>query len=275
MARSLDKEWNKLIKEEEKGLKKLERNIENQKLSKISEVKQGVLDKIPDKMIVSLNEGFYKAFELVFSKGNGVIEKFFREEELSFDFTLNDLRVNQRPNSKSLKQLEKSVNKGHKFNTCITALEGLGLGAVGVGLPDIPLFLAIILKGIYETALSYGYNYKEEKEQILILKMITAALSESATKRAADIEVEKWISQMDDKNVVVYKEVEIHKASAALSQALLVAKFIQGFFVLGMAGGIMNPFIYKKVMSYILQKYKKRYLNEKRMRIKNDRKSIL
>ncbi|MDD3394509.1 MAG: EcsC family protein [Anaerotignum sp.] len=275
MARSLDKEWNRLIKQEEKDLKKLERDTENQILSKIDEMKQGVLNKIPGKLIVTLNEGFYKAFELIFSKGNGVIEKTFRKEELTLDYTINDFRVSQRPNSKSLKQMEKGMKRGNKFNTCITAVEGIGLGVVGIGLPDIPLFLGILLKGIYETSASYGYIYKEEKEQILILKMITAALSESDKKREADIEVEKWISQMDDKNVVFNKDAEIHKASDALSQALLLSKFIQGFFVIGMAGGLMNPFIYRKVMNYVIQKYKKRYINEKRMSIKNERKSIL
>lgn len=38
----------------------------------------------------------------------------------------------------------------------ISGVEGVGLGLLGIGLPDIPLFTAVILKSVYEIALSYG-----------------------------------------------------------------------------------------------------------------------
>jgi len=49
-------------------------------------------------------------------------------------------------------------------NTSITVLEGGGLGLLGIGLPDIPLFIAVIMRTIYEVALSYGYDYKIQKK---------------------------------------------------------------------------------------------------------------
>lgn len=275
MARSLEKEWERIIRNEERNTEKMIRKDEKQNSSRFSELKQGISAKIPDKLINTINEGFQKAFKLIFSKGTVVIERTFKKEEMNLDFAVNDFRVNQRPNSKSLKQLDRGVKKSHRANTLATVAEGVGLGAMGIGLPDIPLFLAIILKGIYETATGYGYDYKEEKEQIFILKMIIAALSESNKRAIADIEVEKWLSQMDEEDILYDVDEEVRKASNSLTQALLLPKFIQGIFVIGIIGGAANPFIYQKIMRYVIRMYKKRYLNQKRISIKNERKTIL
>ena len=57
---------------------------------------------------------------------------------------------------------------------------------------------------------------------------------------------------------------EIRTASAALAEAMLAAKFLQGIPVIGAIGGMSNPVIYRKVLKYVSLKYKKRYLAEKR-----------
>ncbi|WP_313530187.1 EcsC family protein [Anaerotignum sp.] len=275
MAKGLEKEFKKIVAKEETKFKKIEKKAPNQGTSKLDGLKQTMEEKIPDKLIHTLDEGFNKAFHLIFSKGIGVIEKTFKEDELALEFSVNDFRVEQRPNSKSLRKLDKGIKKGHLINTCTTVVEGIGLGAIGVGLPDIPLFLGMLLKGIYETAIGYGYDYKEEKEQILILRMITAALSQDENKREADERVEKWIGEINSKddlaNATTNLEDEIRLASKALSSAMLLSKFLQGFLIVGMVGGIANPFIYQKVMKYVTVKYKKRYINEKRTSIKNER----
>lgn len=270
MARSLDKELQRISDKEDKNLNRAEKK--SKKASNLKDLKTGLVEKIPDKLIDTLNEGFCKAFHLIFSKGLAVIEKTYKEDELFLDFKVNDFRINQKPDTKSLKQLEKGIQRGHRINTCTTVVEGIGLGAIGVGLPDIPLFLGLLLKGIYETSIGYGYNYKEEKEQILILKMIAAALSIDELKREANKEVEDWINEMTSEvNCSNLIEEEIQRASKALSEAMLLSKFLQGFFVVGMVGGIANPIIYQKVMKYVSVKYKKRYINEKRKSIKNER----
>ena len=41
---------------------------------------------------------------------------------------------------------------------------------------------------------------------------------------------------------------------------MLLAKFIQGLPVVGIIGGLMNPVYYRKILSYVRLKYRKRYL---------------
>ncbi|MFV0314948.1 MAG: EcsC family protein [Anaerotignum sp.] len=271
MARSLDKEWKKLVLQEEKSYREIEKKCLNEKTTRMNALKQGVMEKIPEKMIVVLCDGFYKAFELIFLKGTYVIGKTYNEEELNFQFFINNMSVERKPNAKSLRQMEKGIKKGQRMNTCTTMFEGIGLGAFGVGMPDIFLFLGIVLKGIYETAIGYGYDYKDEREQILILKMIYASLVADDMKREANYDVENWILHIDTLDYEGRLDEEMKKASSALSEAMLLSKFIQGFFIVGVIGGVINPFIYQKIIKYVNLKYKKRYINEKRKRIKNTR----
>ena len=70
---------------------------------------------------------------------------------------------------KSLKLIDSHGKKSKLLNSTISTFEGVGLGLLGIGIPDIPLFIAMILKTIYEIALSYGFNYEDEGEKIYIL----------------------------------------------------------------------------------------------------------
>lgn len=56
-------------------------------------------------------------------------------------------------------------------------VQGVGLGLLGIGLPDIPLFTLTLLKTIRETAVSFGFAGTETDEQVWILRLIEASLS--------------------------------------------------------------------------------------------------
>ena len=104
------------------------------------------------------------------------------------------------------------------------------------------------------------------KEQILILRMIAAGLADGAEKRGADRLVEEWLGLAATTKVFSFEE-EVKRAAEALSDAMLMAKFIQGLPVIGAAGGISNPIVYQKVSQYASLKYKKRYLAAKRQSV--------
>ena len=93
--------------------------------------------------------------------------------------------------------------------------------------------------------------------------MITAGLAEGEEKRKADRRVEEWLGFAEGTEAFTFEE-EVKNASAALSDAMLMAKFVQGLPVVGAAGGMSNPVVYRKVSQYAALKYKKRYLAAKR-----------
>ena len=263
MSTALEKEWKRLLQKEERMLFSAENKKETKLDTKIGEITGMIEEKIPEKLKDTLDVAFYKAFFLIFEKGTGVIEKTFRGEELQLEFQVNDFRVDKKPTRHSLRKLEAAGRKSKLFNSAVTTVEGIGLGALGVGIPDIPVFLSMLLKGMYEMAASYGYDYNKKEEQILILRMIAAGLADGAEKRNADRLVEEWLGFVPTTKARTFEE-EVEQAAEALSDAMLMAKFIQGLPVVGAAGGMNNPFVYQKVSQYAALKYKKRYLASKR-----------
>ena len=263
MGTALEKEWKKLLAKEEKLLFSAENKKETKLDRKIGEITGKIEEKIPEKLEATLDAAFYKAFLLIFEKGTSVIEKTFKGEELQLEFQVNDFRVEKKPTKRSLRKLEAAGKKSKLLNSAVTTVEGIGLGVLGVGIPDIPVFLSMLLKGMYEMAASYGYDYNKKEEQILILGMIAAGLADGTEKRKADRLVEEWIGCVPATEALTFED-EVKRASEALSNAMLMAKFIQGLPVVGVAGGMSNPVVYQKVSQYAALKYKKRSLAAKR-----------
>lgn len=254
----IERELGKIKRKEDRFLRE-EPKKENEKLES---VKGKIKEKIPPKLVDTLNKAFTKAFYLVFEKGTAVVEKTFRKEDLSLEFSVNDFRVQKSPTGQSVRKVDRLAKKSGLVNACITTAEGVGLGLLGVGLPDIPLFIGVLMKGLYETATSYGYGYETEAERVFLLRLIRGALASPENRKEADEEVEEWIRKNGKASMSYVFSDEIEKTAASLSMTMLTAKFIQGLPVVGAAGGLMNPVIYRKIQKYAARKYKKRYLLE-------------
>ena len=144
-------------------------------------------------------------------------------------------------------------------NMTATTAEGIALGIFGVGLPDVVLFLSTLLKGIYETALNYGFEYESPEEQYWILTMMGTALARGKDWERGDEEVERLMAERPGVSEEMLKG-KIQKTASVFAMDMLVLKFIQGMPVVGLIGGAANPVYYRKVMEYVQIKYKKRYL---------------
>lgn len=216
--------------------------------------------RIPEKVYAGLEAAFCKGFGLIFDRGRAVIEKGYNKEELRADHSIRDYAVEVKGGRKELRRLHKSARQADLANLAATTVEGVGLGALGVGMPDIVLFLGTLLKGVYETALNYGFDYESRQEQLFILKMMETALSTGEAWAAGNAELN---------DMLVWETVDITDAefrqqlkdtSSAFAMDMLVLKFIQGLPVVGIIGGAANPVYYSRVMKYVRLKYRKRYL---------------
>lgn len=260
MSKIIKKEINKLIKKENKIINKKRNKIVKDKLDPVSEK---IEEKIPEKLKETLENAFYNAFKIVFQKGSKYIEKLYDKEKLKLDHDINNYSLNKRMTRKSLKLLDSQGKKSNLINSAISTIEGVGLGVLGVGIPDIPLFISMILKTVYEIALSYGFSYEEDNEKIYILNLINVALTSEDEKliyseKLNDIE-RKIALGLELENLL---DEEIKETSRVLSNNLLIAKFIQGLPIVGVLGGITNYQYLTKVSKYARIKYKKRYLTK-------------
>lgn len=261
----------------EKALKDLE--VKEQKFIKQQEnvepswVNQKLEGVVPKKLQETLNQAFKKAFELVFEKGNAIIEKTYNKEEQEKNYQVNAYASKIKQDKKAMAAFSKQAGTSRTKNLVISSVEGIGLGALGVGLPDIPLFTGLLLKSIYEIALSYGFSYEEEVEQIFILQLIETALLQGEDLIKANKEIDDWIEQGIVNKVEgrgqevestgkysIDKKKQIEQTARALSKALLYMKFIQGIPIIGIVGGIADTIYLNRITTYVHLKYKRRFL---------------
>ena len=216
--------------------------------------------KIPVKVYSGLESAFCKGFSVVFNQGRSIIEKGYNKENIKADHVIRDYAVQVKGGRKELKQMRKSASQSNFLNLAATTLEGIGLGALGIGMPDIVLFIGTLLKGIYETALNYGFDYESRQEQALILKMMAASLSTGEDWVGMDEQVDALLLASENAISEESFDEQMRETASAFAVDMLLLKFVQGLPLIGIIGGAANPVYYNKVMKYVQLKYRKRYL---------------
>ena len=253
----------KAFEKELKYIRKLERELQRDAMKGDLPWKKALESKIPPKIHSNLRAAFIAAFGVIFDSGVTVIEKTFNKEELMQEYAVRNVSVDISTTRKELAELRNEAARSDAFKSIVTTLEGVGLGAFGIGLPDIVFFIGYMLKSIYETALKYGYDYDKPEERYLILKLMAASIKKREDWVEADIEVNELIE-----NLVIPEEEEMTKQIEATADAfaidMLLMKFIQGIPIVGIVGGLSNPYYFMKIMEYVRIKYHKRYLLEKK-----------
>lgn len=249
---ALEREWQKALKQEKKFLEKRfekKESLLNQKLEA----------KVPKKVEETLNDAFNKAFALVFEKGTGIIEKTYRKETIEQNHKIQQYAVQVSQSRKSIRVIEKNAGRSGIKNLAVSGVMGIGMGVMGIGLPDIPVFTGMILKSIYEIALRYGYPYDAIEEQFYILLLIQGAVSHGTSIQAINNRINHYMKTeklMESESV----KSEMKVTADLLSKELLYIKFLQGVPVVGAIGGAYDAIYMKKITEYAELKYRQRYL---------------
>lgn len=253
----LELEWGKVTNQELAYLQKRAEKTD-------SKLNQMLEKKIPAGLQNTLDKAFFKAFQMVFEKGTGVIEKTYNKEEMKKAYLVNEYAAKVHGNKKTLKVFSGKAKGAGAGNLLMSGAAGVGLGILGIGLPDIALFTGLMLKGIYEIALNYGFDYEDEEEKKFILLLIRGALSYGNELKSINEELNFY---MDYGAYTKVRSVDgsIHAAAGCLSKELLYMKFLQGIPVVGAVGGAYDAIYMKQVMEYAELKYRRRfYLRQKR-----------
>ena len=267
---SYSKRQKKLLQKELLRVERQEQVLRREALrAKPPAWKAALEQKVPEKIRTGLESGFRKGFTIVFTSGRPIIEKSYRKEELKANHAVHDYAMQMKGGRKEWRQLRREAKQANWLNLAATTAEGMGLGVLGIGLPDIILFLGMLLRGIYETALHYGFDYEDRWEQLLILKMMATALSTG----------EEWEHHHSELDALLKEEAQqvseqafadqIDQTASVFAVELMALKFIQGLPVVGVVGGAANPVYYARVLKYVRCQYEKRYL-QKQLKLISD-----
>lgn len=263
------KNYQKALQKEWKALEKREVRMSAAAGKDEERWRQALEDKVPDKLRANLEKAFCMAFATVFGKGTGIIEKSYDRQKILDNLQIQNYAFQVRADRKSLKQVRNGAARKNLGNMAATAVEGVGLGVLGIGLPDIVIFIGVLLRGVYEAALHYGFDYDTPEERYFILKLMETAMSKGEAWRAGNEEIDRVMAEIteegahSDSIADVTEEVleeQIRRTSDAFAADMLVLKFVQGLPVVGILGGCGNPIYYNKVMKYVRLKYQRRYL---------------
>lgn len=246
-----NKEWDILKKRETRFLKKqmeVRSSYLNQKLEKI----------VPPKLQETLDLAFYKAFQTVFEKGTKFIEKTYNKEQHQNTFKINAYAAELKESGKSVKAFSRQAGTTKRKNLLVSGAEGVGLGILGIGIPDIPIFTGVLLKSIYEIAMSYGFAYESEEEKLFLLKLIGISMEHGEALVKGNEELNQGITSG---NLCGEPKADLLKKTAqTLSAELLYMKFLQGIPIVGVVGGLYDSICLNKITEYADIKYKRRFL---------------
>ena len=216
------------------------------------EWKKAFEERVPDKALEALKKGFDFAFRTVFNRGTNVIGA------LTFD-TGNKYDKEADEENSLLTLLKKSPAFRNSVNSLLTTAEGVALGSLGIGVPDMVLWTGMLLKGVYEEAESHGYSYESVEEKFFILKILEASMRTGEDFDRLNHEIE--MEMVNTAHVIpdaVDVDEQIDKTSDAFATDMIVTKFIQSIPVVGIAGGLTNPIYYNRVIRYVNLQYRKR-----------------
>lgn len=251
----LEKEWAKVNKQEQSYIQK---RIEK----KDSRLNQLLEKKIPQNLQHTLDTAFSKAFYLIFEKGTGIIEKTYRRDELEKTYQINEFAAQVRNNRKSLQTFSKKASSANNVNLLLSGVSGIGLGVLGIGIPDIVLFTGLLLKSVYEISLDYGFDYESEEEKQFILLLIQGAVSYGEQLHEINDELNYFIETGHYTKTRQLSE-SISMAAGGLSGELLYMKFLQGIPVVGAAGGAYDVIYMKQIVKYAEMKYRRRFYSKR------------
>lgn len=248
---ALKKQW---VKMEEKERSFLEKQYE-----KGGSIVEDTMEQyVPEKLHDTLKTAFLKAFELVFTRGTELIEKTCRPEKHRLLYQMNKAASEGEESHRTEGAFAKSAGSSRRKNLLLSGAEGLGMGVLGIGLPDIPVFVAVIFKSLYETALSYGFSYDTEEEQIFLLKLIETSMSHGDALYENDRSINQFIYHA--KPLSTDRSAQMQAASDSMAAELICMKFVQTIPVAGVVGGLYDMVFLNRILKYADCKYQRRHL---------------
>ena len=252
--------------------------------------------RVPDKLMATMDAAFYTAFQVLFQRGTGLLGRTIPARKLLGERYLKEYAIKKAPGARSMGAFHRSAVLSGALTTaaataegCVLGLLGMGLpdipilmsillravyhtavryGLLGMGLPDIPILMSILLRAVYHTAVRYGFAYDTKGERSYILLLLCAALTTGPDRKTYSDRADE-LGRLLDQEQVPWGDLEaqMREAARALAGAMLVPKFLQGMTIIGVVGGASNFSTSRRVTEMANLKYQRRFLEKKRRKL--------
>lgn len=219
---------------------------------------------VPEKFIDTLQAAFEKAVVFVFEKGGGVVMGKRRREDRREAYQVRSYAADLRESRENLRAFSRDAARAGRGSMLLSGAAGMGMGLLGMTLPDIPLVTALLLKCVYEVAESLGFSCSEEQEQIYALRVIETALSYGEELEQGNRDLETF-AQTGAWPETVGRKSQIRATARRLAETMLYGKAIQNIPLAGVAGGAGDLLCLRRVRRYAVVKYEKRFLLRRRL----------
>ncbi len=186
-------------------------------------------------------------------------ERTYKKEETEREYKVRAYSLSLKEDKNSLRAFSKQAKRSGTKNVLLSGVEGVGLGILGIGIPDIPLLTAMMLKSVYQISLHYGIEYDTELERYFIMELIRGSFAYGEEYEEIERNIETFLFHETLPENYIRKE-QIIKTSAAVSRELVYMKFLQGIPVIGVVGGVFDAVYVRQLVRYANLKYRKRFL---------------
>lgn len=268
MIKGRNKEYRLLIAEM-KSVEKSEEKFLRYSVSQSDSDKRTLRDRIPQKTYDALEKAFEKGFKLIFEKGSGAIESTGSLERAREEGERLGESLERMVHPATLKAIDKAADSRVTSSKFAGTADGTVLGIFGMGMPDIPIFLGLLLKSCYEIAAAYGFDYRDPREKKFTIAVLKTAFSRDEERVIASRECDDLggIMERSEEFEREITEEDLKDIASVLATDMLVAKFLQGFTFFGVVGGAFNYGMMSKISKAAKLKYKKRFLYKHMLRL--------
>jgi len=253
-----EREYQIVWKQEQKFLRQYEKENTGALRRKIEEL-------APERLRETLHAAFVKAFRVVFEKGDILISQRRGREKRRRDFLVRRYASELREDRQNLRAFHKAARSAGRGNLLLSGAAGMGMGLLGVGLPDVPVLTGMLLKTVYETAEHYGFPHDSLQERRFVLCLMEAALCGGEELREKNAALNAFMEKQTWGEVPPL-DLQMQAAARRLSETVLLGKFVQGTPVIGIVGGLDDVVCLQRIRRYADVKYRRRFLIDRRLK---------
>lgn len=224
--------------------------------------RENLEQKIPDKLEDTLCKAFVKAFKAVFHSGKTLIDKTYDSEALELEYRDMINGIAEKGDRTMLKKLRRGGNKRHFKAMGVATTEGVGLGLLGIGIPDVPVLIANLIRICTMSAKSHGVDIQQESEQLYMLLLIELVAKPTEERAAVNEKLNRLAKAIDqNETFAIDLQSQMDETAESLAAAMLFSHFVMGLPIVGVAGGLYNTVIVSQLHRLAEMKYQMRLLN--------------